>query len=62
MVQTRSGLVCSRKKRVGVGVGVGVGRLPTVDYTGRIRPNGVPLLGRRYIKRYVFHELEYSKR
>ena len=32
-----------------------------MDYTGRLRPKGIPFLSWRYIKGYGFHGLEYRK-
>ena len=37
------------------------GALPIMDYTGRLRPKGVPFSGWRNIKRQGFHELRYRK-
>ena len=37
------------------------GVLPIMDYTGRLRPKGVPFSGWRYIKGYGFHELKHRK-
>ena len=38
------------------------GTLPIMDYTGRLRPKGVPFSGWRYIKGQGFHEMKYRKR
>ena len=43
------------------GGGGGGGALPIVDYTGRLRPKGVPFSDWRYIKGYGLHELNYRK-
>ena len=51
------------KARGGGGGGVGWGGVfPIMDYTGRLRPKGVPFSGGRYIKGWRFHELKYRKR
>ena len=39
----------------------GEGVLPIMDYTGSLRPKGVPFSGWRYIKGKGFHELKYRK-
>ena len=48
------------KKELEAGGGGG-GVLPIMDYTGRLRPKGVPFSGLRYIKGEVFHELKCRK-
>ena len=37
------------------------GVLPMMAYTGRLRMKGVSVLGFRYMKKYVFHLLNYIK-
>ena len=73
MVWTRSSLrqreLVSRRRRCclsslipGAGYAIkSLGVLPMMTYTGRLRPKGVPLSGFRYMKRYVFHHLNYLK-
>ena len=35
--------------------------LPTMEYTGKLCPKGVPFSGWRYIIGQEFHELKYRK-
>ena len=37
------------------------GALPTMAYTGRLRPKGVPFSRFRYMKGYGFHDSKYMK-
>ena len=37
------------------------GVLPTMAYTGRLRPKGVPFPGFRYMKGKGFYSLKYTK-